>query len=257
MYVALIKNYVKEIMDYRVDFLIGLLSVLVEQTVSIIFLIVVFNNVKRLLNWGFYELLLIYAFGTLGRSIHLVFFDNLWIFGSKYILMGGFDRVLVKPINPLFQIIAEKVNFQGIGQFVAGVVAMVVSLRGLDISLGFVNIILTLVFIVCSGGIFIGIHLLLMSFSFWIIDSQPIVSSIFSLNQFAQYPLQIYPKVIRLLILFFIPYSFTSFIPANLFLHENEFSTYIYFIPVICFLFLFLSYRLWLLGTRYYKSTGS
>ncbi len=51
-------------------------------------------------NYG--QILFIYGMATIGRSVHLIFFDNLWMFGSRYIRKGEFERLLIMPINPLF-----------------------------------------------------------------------------------------------------------------------------------------------------------
>ncbi len=48
------------------------------------------------------------------ESIHLIFFDNLWVFGSRYIRQGEFERLILMPVNPLFQLICERIQPQGI-----------------------------------------------------------------------------------------------------------------------------------------------
>ncbi len=180
----------------------------------------------------------------------------MWIFGNKYIKNGELDRILVKPVNPLFQIIAEKLNYQGISQIIAGSFALSLSLRNIDFNFSYLHILYIFGMIVCSGLIFSGIHLFYMTLSIWMIDSQPVVSSIFSLNQFATYPIMIFPKIIQWLLLFIVPYAFTGFIPANLFFRPNEYSKYIYTVPIVAITVCFIGYSFWLYGLKHYESTG-
>ncbi len=255
LYGTYLKVQILGLMEYKVDFFIGLSSVLVEQVLSLVFITVIFNNIQNINGWKFEEILLIYAFLTLGRSIHIIFFDNMWIFGSKYIQQGEFDRVLLKPVNSLFQIVAEKINYQGIGQIIIGGIALVISVNKLQFQIDICKSILIFVGIICSGMVFVGIHLFFMTMSFWMVDSMPVVSSVFSLSQFAQYPVKIFPTIIQIIIVFVIPYAFTGFIPAESLL--NFMGYQIVLIPLVSFIVVFIGYRFWKYGERKYTSTGT
>lgn len=257
VYLSYLRSQLLGLIEYKVDFLIGVFSVIVEQILSLVFISVIFGNIEQLNGWDYYEILIIYSFSTLGRSIHIIFFDNMWVFGSKYIQNGEFDRILLRPINPLFQVISEKINYQGIGQVIIGVIALTISITNLNIHVDFVTIIKILFAVLFSGSIFVGIHLFYMTLSIWMIDSLPVVSSVFSLNQFAQYPITIFPKFIQVIVVLVVPYAFTGFIPANLFLHQNEYSTLIYLLPLVSVLLFSISYMFWNFGVKKYKSTGT
>ncbi len=115
LYLYNIKVYMMAQMSFRVDFFIGLFSSLIEQIVYLIFLNILFGNIKEIAGFNYGQMLFIYGIATVGRSIHLIFFDNLWMFGSRYIRQGEFERLLLMPVNPLFQLICERIQPQGIG----------------------------------------------------------------------------------------------------------------------------------------------
>lgn len=94
-----------------------------------------------------------------------------------------------------------------------------------------------------------------MTTSFWVVDSLPIVSSIFSISQFAQYPVKIFPTVIQVCIVFIIPYAFTGYIPAET-LMDFEVYKIIVMLLVSVFVF-FIGYRFWKYGEKKYTSTGT
>ena len=62
-----------------------------------------------------------------------MFADNLWTIGRQYIRTGSFDRFLVRPINPLFHLLADRFCHDGIGNFLVGSVLVVTAGRQLAI----------------------------------------------------------------------------------------------------------------------------
>ncbi|WP_210364159.1 ABC-2 family transporter protein [Bacillus sp. REN3] len=67
-----------------------------------------------------------------------------------------------------------------------------------------------IVMMISSGLIFVAINLFFATYSFLMIDSLPIVWTVFNLSDFARYPLTIYHKGIRMFLTWIIPYGFTA-----------------------------------------------
>ena len=114
LYNKFLKQYIKTLMEYRADFLLGLIGFILVQGVGIVFIGLVFNSIPTLKGWSFYEILFIYGFAQIPRGIDHVFTDQLWIFSWKTIVQGEFDRYLVRPLNPLFQVICSKLFIYGL-----------------------------------------------------------------------------------------------------------------------------------------------
>ena len=112
----------KILMEYRVNFLIGASSTFFLQGSSILAIWVVMRQIPSLNGWSFDEVLLVYGLVTLAKSINHMFADNLWTIGRQHIRTGGFDRFLVRPIDPLFHLLADRFCHDGIGNFVTGAV---------------------------------------------------------------------------------------------------------------------------------------
>ncbi|MDW8682246.1 ABC-2 family transporter protein, partial [Streptococcus suis] len=218
LYLYNIKVYMMAQMSFRVDFFIGLFSSLIEQIVYLIFLNILFGNIKEIAGFNYGQMLFIYGIATVGRSIHLIFFDNLWMFGSRYIRQGEFERLLLMPVNPLFQLICERIQPQGIGTTLIGSLALVQASKelGMEWSLG--KLALLIFIAICIGLLYAAIQLGPTALAFWIVESFPLTMGIFALNQMAQYPLNIYPKIIQILLIFIFPYAFTAYFPALYFL---------------------------------------
>jgi ABC-2 type transport system permease protein len=257
LYWEFFKQQLKVMMEYRLDFFIGVASVFFIQFTQIFFVKVVFDHIEALNGWNFYEVLFIYGIACTGRSIHHTFFDNLWVIGSLYIRPGNFDRILIRPINPLFHLIAERVQQDGVGQLLIGIITLSVAMPRLDIDWGWIDLLLLLVMIVSSGMIFVAINLFFATFSFWMVDSLPVMWATFNLSDFARYPLTIYHKGISFVLTWIIPYGFTAFYPSALFIEHSGYKTVALFSPVVAFVSCLIAYLFWKKGLKAFVSTGS
>ena len=246
----------KILMEYRVNFIIGASSTFFLQGSSILAIWVVMSQIPSLNGWSFDQVLLIYGLVTLSKSINHMFADNLWTIGRQYIRTGGFDRFLVRPIDPLFHLLADRFCHDGIGNFIVGAVLVAKSTYSLGIVWTPLNLIYLVVSVLSGGMIFIALNLITCVSSFWIMDSVPITRLVFDNHLFAQYPLTIYPKAISIWLTWLIPYGFTSFYPAN-YLLGKDIGALAFLGPVIAAILMFLAYRFWLFGLRHYTGTGS
>lgn len=251
------KSHFKVMMEYRIDFLIGVLSVFGQQFASLFFLSVVFQHIETLNGWDFYEILFIYGIAFLGRALHHIFFDNLWTIGWQYIRTGNLDRLLMRPVNPLFQIVAERVQQDGFGQLLIGGGVLYVASDHLDMIWSFGDVLMLIVLVLSSGLLYIAINLFFATFSFWMVDSLPIVSAVFSLSDFARYPMTIYSKVLMFVLTYIIPFGFTAFYPAMYFFDGRGYGVMAIATPLVAIIACLIAYRFWLFGLKAFASTGS
>jgi ABC-2 type transport system permease protein len=87
-------------------------------------------------------------------------------------------------------------------------------------------------------------------------ESIPVTQMVFTMNEFAKYPLSIYHSSIRILLTWIIPYGFVSFYPAS-YLLGRDVGPLVWLSPFVALVFIFIAYRVWLFGLRHYSSTGS
>ncbi len=246
----------KILMEYRANFLIGASSTIFLQASSLLTIWVVMRQIPSLNGWSYDEVLLIYGMATLAKSINHMFADNLWTVGRDYIRSGGFDRFLVRPIDPLFHLLADRFCHDGVGNFLVGVVLVTKSATALGIALNPQNLLYVLMATLSGGAIFIALNLITCVSAFWIMDSVPVTRVVFDNHLFAQYPLTIYPKAIGIWLTWLIPYGFASFYPASYLLGRNV-GALAWLGPAVAAGLLVFGYRVWLFGLRHYASTGS
>ena len=246
----------KILMEYRLNFFIGSVSTMILQAASLAAIWVVMRQIPSLNGWSFYEVILIYGLLTMGESITHMFADNLWTIGWNYIRSGDFDRFLVRPIDPLFHLLADRFCHDGIGNFITGAVLIGVSMQKLGIAFTPLHLLYLVVSVLSGGLIFIALNLITATTAFWLTESIPVTQVIFNLNEFAKYPLSIYHQGIRILLTWIIPYGFVSFYPAS-YLLGRDVGVLVWLSPLVAGIFLFIAYRIWLFGLKHYSGTGS
>ena len=246
----------KVLMEYRVNFLIGATSTVFLQASALLAIWAIMRQVPEINGWSFDEILLVYGLLTLAQSINHMFADNLWTLGSTYIRTGTFDRFLVRPVDPLFHLLADRFCHDGIGSFLVGVALVAKATVSLGITPSPLNVVYLLLAVVSGGVIFIALNLITAVSSFWVVESIPIVRSVFEFHEFAKFPLSIYPRAIRILLTWAVPYGFASFYPASHLLERDVGALAWLGVPLSALL-LVLAYQLWGFGLRRYASTGS
>lgn len=257
LYLRFTSQYVKFMMQSKVNFFIGLSGFLITQGSGLAFLYLIFQQIPSLNGWSFYQILFIYGFAQLPRGIDHILTDNLWNLGMSTIIQGDFDRYLLRPLNPLFQVIAEVFQPDGFGEIIVGIVVTSMAVIKLHIKLTPLNVILFIIFIIAGSIIYTSIKLFFASLAFWIKYSLPIMNLVYSISDFAKYPNEIYSHFIQVIITLLIPFSFTAFIPASYFTGETSLITALLGTVCAAIISFLVAYRLWLWGIKAYESAGN
>lgn len=257
LYIKFLQQYIKSIMAYRADFILGLVGFILVQSVGVIFISLIFTAIPNLSGWSFYEILFIYGFAQIPRGIDHVFTDQLWIFSWKTIAQGEFDRYLVRPLNPLFQVIVEKFQPDGFGEIVIGTMLLIISWSRLAIEVTFEKIIVLIFLIICATLIYTAIKLAVTSITFWVKFAQSYMFMVYQLSTFVKYPINIYPNWIKTILTFVIPFAFTGYYPGAYLLGRGSLFQGVIMTFMISIISIFIAYRIWLIGISRYESTGS
>lgn len=256
LYFEFLKQNIKTMLEYKTDFVIGVFSTILTQFYGIFFIWVIFENIRQINGWTFYQITFVYGLLTLAKGIDMFFFDNLHALGFEYVKEGKFDIFMVRPISPLFQLIASYTQQDGIGLFVLGLIVVSKSLAELKITFGALDILLLIIFVISGAAIISAINLIFATTGFKTMNSHIIMSSVNSFQEFAFYPLTIYPKFIGFVLTWIFPYAFVSFYPSDYFLNK-QCGILSILTPVIAIVLWIIALRVWKWGLKNYESTGS
>jgi len=244
-------------LHYRGDFLLGCIASLLTQASGLAVVAIIFENVPALSGWSRSEVFFIYGFAVTAQALFEAIADAFYWFSDRYVTRGEMDRVLLRPLNPLFQIILENFNLEFLPDLALGLFILA-SARGFPGgAFGPLEVVLLAAMLLGAVLVLTGLFLALTSVSFWAEDRVGVLPPVYNLMAFGRYPLPIYHRSIRILLSWVLPFGFVAFYPATGFLGRDEFRWFFWGTPAAGMVALFLGYRVWLAGLRRYQSTGS
>ncbi len=259
IYSVFLKQYLKGLIEYRTDFFIGMIAFLIDQSIGIFFIAIIFQHIDLLAGFTLEQILLMYGLSQIPRGIDHLFFDNIWLL-PRTVRQGDLDRYLLRPINSLYHFLIVRFQPDAFGEIILGIVLTTYGLTKLPglFLLDYIVIILAiLMFALIGTFIFTGLKLITASLSFWIINTYPIMQITYNLNYFAQYPVIIFPKFIRILMTYIIPYAFVAYFPTLFIIGKINFLTVLGELILLTTVLMTCGITLWNKGLRKYTSTGS
>lgn len=259
LYRALISQFFKVVVQSKVDFLMGLFGFFFTQISGILFLYLVFEQIPDLQGWSLDQLVFIYGFAQIPRGIDHLLTDNIWMVAWRLVINGDFDRYMLRPMNVFFQIIAEKLQPDALGELLVGTILVVYSaLKGVVV-LDAVHIALFVVSVLAGALIYTSIKLLFASLAFWMKRSGPFLQLAYEMAEFAKYPTEIYAKALRFVITWVIPFAFVAYLPAGYFLGAGM-GNHMGVIGIECAIaavFWLIAYAVFHKGISIYESAGN
>jgi ABC-2 type transport system permease protein len=250
-------QYAKVRLAYKGDFFIAFFSSMAATVLGFGFVLVLFSKIPQLQGWSFYEILFLYAFSLVPLGLFNVVSWNLYEFGDIYVIQGRFDRILLRPVSTLFQVLFEKFRIESLQEVVTGVWIIIICVRRLHLAWRISDVFWFGLMVACGALIYTSVFLILTAVSFWFEDRVGIVPPVFNMLTFGRYPLTIYSVFIQFMLSWIIPFAFASFYPTTHFLGRQSFAAYFYMVPVVAAVFFTLALLVWNRGVENYSSTGS
>lgn len=251
------RQYWKSRLVYRTDFLLGALGQTVSVAVSLAFLTLVFTQIESIQGWTFNEMLFLAGFGGTVVFTNNIFLFNIYRLGEEYILTGDFDRFLLRPLNPLFQIYADDIRDNNLPKVIANIALMVYAGSKIGLTLSLTEIFYLFGSYISGVLVIASVYLLLSTTAFWTGTSRSSMWMFFRVSNFRKYPLEVFGTVIQAILVTLIPLAFASFFPVSYVLGKPGFELAKTVTPIIGPVFFSLAYLFWRYGLGKYSSTGS
>ncbi len=250
-------QFVKMRLAYRTDFVIDALAVMFSALVQLAVLLTLFNKVEALKGWSFEQVLFIYGFSLVPLGLFNLCAVNLYRFADAFIIEGRFDRVLLRPLNTLAQVLLESFNISAFNEMGLGLALMIYAGRKLSLSWGIEEILALMVLAISSSLVYSGVFLAITSVSFWQEDRMGLAPPVYNVIRFSRYPITIFGAPVRFFLTFVLPFAWVAFYPATWFIGSPEFARWAYFTPLVGGIVFGGAVLIWSRGVRNYSSTGS
>ena len=174
---------------------------------------------------------------------------------------GTFDQILVRPLPSLFQVIASDFAVRRVGKILQGVAVLAYALVALDIDWTVGRVVAIPVAIVAGAVIYGAVWVALATITFWIIDAIEVVNAFTYGGSFlSQYPIGIFARWLRGLVVFVVPLAFVAYFPA-LYVLDKEDTLDLpeglqYPSPFVAVLAVLAAWAIWRNAVRRYRSAG-
>lgn len=206
-------------MMYRWDFFLWAAVEFAWMVVNLLLVEVMYRHTSSIAGWNKFEMLLLVGTSMIIQRLFTGFFwTNLFEVGRN-VRSGNFDFFLAQPGNPLFMVSTRKLDPDGLINSLVGVAVVGYSAHRLGLHPGALDVVLYLAMIACGVVIHYSAMVLIAGSSFWLINSQGIEGSYFTIFQFSRLPRQAFRGLTSLLFVYMLPAVVVSNVPAEALRH--------------------------------------
>ncbi len=249
-------------MEYKFSFFFMLFALSWYYIGQIGVILVVLNKFNTINGWTLGEMAFLYGLMVFSQALTTFIFSSLNHFEGQ-IIEGTFDRLLLRPLSPLGQILAGNFDLSSIAHLLIGSVALYYGSTMANIDWTFDKILFFMLVITGAALIQGGIRIAVSAVTFWTLRNRSLVHIlIFSSKEFILYPVSIFNQWVQIFLTVVFPIAFINFYPSHYFLDKETgdllFHPAIqYMTPVVGIIVFALSFLLWRTGINRYQSVGN
>lgn len=261
LYRRLVGAQIRSEMQYRTSYVLRVIGSFLANIVDFAAVYVLLRRVPALAGWSLGEVALLYGMAAVCFSTAEMVVGSLDSF-DELIRAGTFDRLLIRPLDLLFQALTEGFTSRRLGRILQGVLVLLIAQQQLGIAWNAAKVaVLGLAF--ASGiAIFFSIFVLGAAFCFWVVQGKEATHVVTYGGDFmSSYPLDVYEGWLRRFVTFVIPLAFVNYYPALFILGRPDPLGLPWWVqllsPVVALALGGVSWRAWTIGVQRYQSTGS
>ena len=258
LYARLVGARARGQLEYRGSLALQVVATALITIVDFVAILVIFQNVPALDGWRFEEIALLYGVATVSFAFTDLVIGHLDLF-PQMIRDGTFDLLLVRPLPSLLQVIASDFSLRRIGKVVQGVAVLVYAFAHVDVDWTLGRAVLLPVAIVSGAVLYAAVWIALATIAFWIVDAIEVVNAFTYGGSFlSQYPISIFGRWLRGLVLFAIPLAFVAYFPVRALLDKDGIgpAELGYAAPLVAVAASVVAYAVWEQAVRRYRSAG-
>ncbi|MGI5268570.1 ABC transporter permease [Nonomuraea sp. CA-218870] len=255
LYVLLQRASARGALQYRLNTAIGVLSGAIWQGTGFAFIWVVMHTFPSLAGWGLAEIAFLYGMRLTAHALAMIpmmsVHDIHWVVRN-----GEFDRFLLRPLNPLVQLMGNRMGLAQFGDLLVGVALLAVASQ--DAQVGWSPGLVAFCALAIVGGALIeaAFLLALCSLSLRMIDTfalRVFLDDVFS--KFGSYPMKIFGGVTERLLTYVLPVAFVAYIPSSVVLGKLD-TPWALAAPLLGVVLLWPACLIWRRQLTHYQSVG-
>lgn len=256
LYFHFLQIHVESMMQHKMSFLltaIGQFLISFNVFLGVFFMMDRFHQVN---GFTYPQVLLCFAISLSAFTLAETFFRGFDMF-STMIGNGEFDRVLLRPMGPIYQILCTRIELTRVGRLLQSAVMLAYAVPRSQVEWTGERILILLAMIAGGTSVFAAIFIIYASLCFFTLEGLEFMN-VFTdgAREYGKYPVGIYGKTVLTICTYIVPFALFQYYPF-LYLVGKSTKSWYAFLPFAAFLFLIPSLIFWNFGVRHYQSTGS
>lgn len=243
-------------MQYKVSFFFTTLGQFLGSFFVFLGIYFMFDRFNTIEGFTYSEVLICFSVVLISFSISECFFRGFDTF-SGTISNGQFDRIMLRPRNVMFQVLASKIEITRLGRLLQAVIVLIYAIMNCGV-IWTVDKILTLSLMIVGGTVlFSSLFIIYASICFFTIEGLEFMN-IFTDGgrEYGKYPMSVYGDLVLKFFTYIIPLACVQYYPFMYLVGRTSNPLYA-LTPLAAFIFLIPCLIFWKIGVKHYKSTGS
>ena len=250
----------KSALQYRSSLLMQVIAQFVMTAGEMLAVVVLLSRFEAVGHWGPGEIM--FFFGVMQATFALTELLGRGITAFPWFVQRGeFDALILRPRPLLVQVMVSQLDPRRLGGVIVGVIAMLVAGSRLNIAWTAAKALLLTEVVVCCMMLLLGLFMIEATVSFFSVKSIEMVNILtYGGRTACQYPVDVYPNVPRFLFTYLAPFAMCMHWPVSYVIGTPMVAlpTWAYFVtPLAGAVFFAVMTRIWYIGVRHYRSTGT
>ena len=241
--------------EYRVDFILGVVTSCMLQLAALAFLLVIFHQTPGLNGWTTEQVVLLFGLVAASLGTSELLFNHIWML-PYYVVMGELDRLMTYPVDSLYFLLITRPELHAFGNLITGFT--LASMALIRLQAPWYDWVLLPIFVIFGSLIYTSALVIFGSLSFKFISNTSMHFMIpHTLLQASRYPLCIYPAWVHYALLFIVPFGVFNYLPGNWVFDKMLSPWCAVSPPLVAILVSLIAQKCWDWGLTHYQSTGS
>jgi ABC-2 type transport system permease protein len=243
-------------LQYRVNFALQVLQSLLQLTVGLVVLALVYSHTTELNGWSQSELLAVLGVQiVVGGFIRALIQPNMMRL-TEEVRDGKLDHALTKPVDAQMLVSVRQVEIWQAVDVLAGGAVIAVALVRLEGNLGLLDVLGFAVALVFGAVLLYCFWMLLATLAFWVVNLWHLPDLFEGVFQTGRWPVGIYPTWLRFGVTFLVPIAFAVTVPAEAVTARLEWQT-LAFAAGLALVFFAITRWFWRFGLRNYTGASA
>ncbi|MBL7100669.1 MAG: ABC-2 family transporter protein [Nanoarchaeota archaeon] len=240
---------------YKANFVTKMIAIMIMDLVGPLVVLLIYTNTAGIPGWTLEEFILFQGTMTLVFGFGHGFIVMMPVKILEDVREGHFDRHLVKPFNTLKYFLFSSPDIDGFAEIFVGLSLITWAFIKLDINIVSLNFLLYIVLILTGLLFQYTLFITVSALTFLFVKSWALFDILFTLQNFARYPLNVYNSGLVFFLTFLFPIAVSAFYPVEVLLRGLSWINLIKVILPVVLAFC-ISVWFWNKAMKKYSSAG-